>query len=184
MCGVAHGVSLSILHHLHGQRFLQRRIYVPGRDRSQGPRRRDVVLHVLPLTLKASRRGLGLQRPCSQGFLKNPVYDGMLGLFCVILPSGNCTAWGGLWLPLFSCSCPDPSKNFSASALAAFARVSFNTRFLDTRQTIARVVQRARGLEGIVEAAHKQEVDRHSFMHPLAESFLEWPPRPTDDGKS
>ena len=80
MCGVAHGVSLSILHHLHGQRFLQRRIYVPGRDRSQGPRRRDVVLHVLPLTLKASRRGLGLQRPCSQGFLKNPVYDGMLGV--------------------------------------------------------------------------------------------------------
>src|SRR5215510_10619642 len=43
-------------------------------------RRRVFVLHVLPLTLKASRRGLGLQRPCSQGFLKNPVYDGMLGV--------------------------------------------------------------------------------------------------------
>jgi hypothetical protein len=83
MCGVAHGVSVAILHHLHGQRLLQRRTSFPGRDRSQGPgdaRRRAFVLHVLPLTLKASRRGLGLQRPCSQGCLKDSVYDGMLGL--------------------------------------------------------------------------------------------------------
>jgi hypothetical protein len=43
-------------------------------------RRRVVVLHALPLALKASRRGLSLQRPCSQGCLKNPVYDGMPGL--------------------------------------------------------------------------------------------------------
>jgi hypothetical protein len=39
-------------------------------------RGRVVAWHVLPLTLKASRRGLGLQRPCEQGFLKNLVYDG------------------------------------------------------------------------------------------------------------
>jgi hypothetical protein len=43
-------------------------------------RRRVVVLHVLPLMLKANRKGLGLQRPCEQGFLKDPVYDGMPGL--------------------------------------------------------------------------------------------------------
>jgi hypothetical protein len=49
-------------------------------------RRRVVVLHVLPLTLRASRRGLGLQRPCEQGFLTNPVYDGMPGLGMASIP--------------------------------------------------------------------------------------------------
>ena len=38
------------------------------------------MFHVLPLILKVYRRGLGLQRPCEQGFLKDPVYDGMPGL--------------------------------------------------------------------------------------------------------
>jgi len=37
-------------------------------------RRRVVVLHALLLALYAYRRGLSLQRPCSQGFLKNSVY--------------------------------------------------------------------------------------------------------------
>ena len=43
-------------------------------------RRRVVVWHALRLALEASRRGLSLQRPCAQGCLKNPVYDGMPGL--------------------------------------------------------------------------------------------------------
>jgi hypothetical protein len=49
-------------------------------------RRRVVVLHVLPLTLRASRRGLGLQRPGEQGCLTNPVYDGMPGLGMASIP--------------------------------------------------------------------------------------------------
>jgi hypothetical protein len=52
----------------------------PGARDLVDARRRVVVWPVLPLTLHASRRGLGLQRPCEQGFLKNPVYDGIPGL--------------------------------------------------------------------------------------------------------